>query len=160
RSFFPCEFRKRTLVRVQDRRLFMNENRRQILEMLATGKITADEADRLLAALDKESNGVALAGPKAPPKYMRVVVDAQDDKEGRVQVNVRVPMQLLRAGVRLASLIPPVAREHVNEAMHQHGVTIDIAQIKPENLEELVNQLDELTVDVDSNDAKVRVFCE
>ena len=30
----------------------MNENRRQILEMLATGKITADEADRLLAALE------------------------------------------------------------------------------------------------------------
>src|SRR3569833_3133087 len=32
----------------------MNENRRQILEMLAAGKITADEADRLLAALDPE----------------------------------------------------------------------------------------------------------
>jgi len=30
----------------------MNENRRQILEMLAAGKITADEAERLLAALD------------------------------------------------------------------------------------------------------------
>ena len=30
----------------------MNENRRQILEMLAAGKITADEAERLLAALE------------------------------------------------------------------------------------------------------------
>ena len=30
----------------------MNENRRQILEMLAAGKITADQAERLLAALD------------------------------------------------------------------------------------------------------------
>jgi len=29
----------------------MNENRRQILEMLAAGKITADEAEKLLAAL-------------------------------------------------------------------------------------------------------------
>ncbi len=29
----------------------MNENRRQILEMLAAGKITADEAERLIAAM-------------------------------------------------------------------------------------------------------------
>ncbi len=33
----------------------MNENRRQILEMLAAGKITADEAERLLAALDPDT---------------------------------------------------------------------------------------------------------
>jgi hypothetical protein len=30
----------------------MNENRRQILEMLAAGKITADEAERLMVALE------------------------------------------------------------------------------------------------------------
>ncbi len=33
----------------------MNENRRQILEMLAAGKITAGEAERLLAALEPET---------------------------------------------------------------------------------------------------------
>src|ERR1700675_4976528 len=33
-------------------RKHMNDNRRQILEMLAAGKITADEAERLLAALN------------------------------------------------------------------------------------------------------------
>ena len=38
----------------------MNENRRQILEMLAAGKITAEEAERLLAALDPEP--VSLGG--------------------------------------------------------------------------------------------------
>ena len=32
----------------------MNEQRRQILEMLAEGKINAEEAERLLAALDRE----------------------------------------------------------------------------------------------------------
>src|ERR1700721_972319 len=30
----------------------VNDNRRQILEMLASGKITADEAERLIAALE------------------------------------------------------------------------------------------------------------
>ncbi len=37
----------------------MNENRRQILEMLAAGKITADEAERLLAALEPDSTAAA-----------------------------------------------------------------------------------------------------
>ena len=48
--------------------------------------------------------------------------------------------------------------------MHAKGVPIDLTQIKPENLEELVEQLNDLTVDVDQKDAyakvKVRVFCE
>ena len=33
----------------------MNENRRKILDMLATGQITADEAERLIIALERDS---------------------------------------------------------------------------------------------------------
>ena len=36
--------------------------------------------------------------------------------KGPTTVNVRVPMQLLRAGVRLASLIPAQAHEQFDEA--------------------------------------------
>jgi hypothetical protein len=39
-------------------------------------------------------------------------------------------------------------------------VPFDLGQIKPENLEEVIDQLDDLTVDVDDKDVKVRVFCE
>jgi len=80
--------------------------------------------------------------------------------EGPTKVNVRVPMQLLRAGVRLTSLIPAQARDHINQAMREHGVNFDVGQLKPENLEELIDQLNDLTVDVDQKDAQVRVFCE
>ena len=132
----------------------MNEDRREILEMLSQGKITADEAERLIAALEKSSHSEEPS--KRSPKYLRVLVESDDD----TKVNVRVPMQLLRAGVRLANLIPPSARAHVNEAMAEHGFKLDLAQIKPENLEELVDQLGEMTVDVDEGDARVRVFCE
>src|ERR1051325_753629 len=99
----------------------MNEHRREILEMLATGKITAEEADRLIAAMDKDKDkglsvgavsAAAEAGPRPQPKYLRVLVEAEEEKDGPVKVNVRVPMQLLRAGVRLASLIPAQARDH------------------------------------------------
>ena len=146
----------------------MSENRRQVLQMLAEGKITADEAERLISALEREqpdaANGGAESGPIAKPKYLRVLVDSQNSygDHGPTKVNIRVPMQLLRAGVKLASLIPPQAREQVNDAMRERGVPFDMSQIKPENLEELIDQLNDLTIDVDekSNQTKVRVFCE
>lgn len=149
----------------------MNEHRRQILQMLAEGKISADEAERLIAAMEAPPAFSTHADTGSPagkprPKYLRVVVDSQDDDghEGPTKVNVRVPMQLLRAGVRLAGLIPAPALRRANDAMLEQGVPIDLTQIKPENLEELVEQLNDLSVDVDQKEngakVKVRVFCE
>ncbi len=144
----------------------MNENRRQILEMLAAGKITTDEAERLISALEDSptpTNGAPMIDNlrKAKSKYLRVLVEANENGQPTT-VNVRVPMQLLRAGVRLASLIPAQAHEHFDEAMSKHGVPLTLSQIKPDNLEELIDHLEDLTVDVDAkeNQAKVRVFCE
>ena len=142
----------------------MNENRRQILDLLAAGKVTADEAERLLVALEdpaSEANDAGEPQPKTKAKYLRVLVEA-NQKGGPATVNVRVPIQLLRAGVRLASLIPAQAHEHLDEALSRHGVPLTLSQIKPENLEELIDHLEDLTVDVDAqeNQAKVRVFCE
>ena len=145
----------------------MSEDRRSILEMLATGRITADEADRLLAALERGAGASsAAADPAYPanrpkPKYLRIAVDTNEaDEGGATKVNIRVPMQLLRAGVRLASIIPPKARDEVNAAMRENGVPFDINQLKPENLEELVEHLGDLQVDVDEKRTKVRIFCE
>ena len=144
----------------------MNENRRQILEMLSAGKITADEAERLMSALETPgaastaTNGATATVVKPRPKYLRVMVHDESKGSSPTEVNVRIPMQLLRAGVRLASLIPVQARDQVNDALREQGLQIDLTQIKPENLEELVDQLSELTVDVDDKHAKVRVFCE
>src|SRR5260370_3471839 len=137
----------------------MNENRRQVLEMLATGKITADEAERLIAALEKEpSPSPATNGtePRPKPKFMRVLVE--DIKGESTKVNIRVPMQLLRAGVRLAALIPDQARNQLNVHLRDKGLAVELGNINPENLEELIDQLSDLTVDVDDKDAKVRVF--
>ena len=143
----------------------MNEQRREILQMLAEGKITADEAERLIDALEREQPesppGAALR-TKSRPRYLRVVVSSADNfgGDGPGRVNVRVPLQLLRAGVRLTSLIPPQALTQVNAELSKSGVPIDLTQLKPQHIEELIEQLDEVTVDVDQPDAKVQVFCE
>jgi len=147
----------------------MNENRMQILEMLAEGKITADEAERLIAALEKtpaEADREAAGGARrADAKYLRVLVEAESEtgNEAPTKVNIRVPVKLLRAGVRLAGLIPSEAREHVNRAMHEKGMDFDLSQLKPENLDELIDNLQDLSVDVDQKGGKkatVKVFCE
>jgi hypothetical protein len=154
----------------------MNERRKEVLQMVASGQITVEEAERLLAALEKGAapaaapNSSSESSAKPKPKYIRVVVDAEGDSEighsmggsrrGPTKVNIRVPMQLLRAGVRLASLIPPQAQIHVNDALKEKGFTVDLSQLKPENLEELVDGLGDMTVDVADKHAKVAVFCE
>jgi hypothetical protein len=138
----------------------MNDNRRQILYMLAQGKLTADEAERLIAALERGGVGATAMSEADKVKYLRVLVDTVDPLEGPTKVNVRVPMQLLRAGVRLTGVIPMRAREEVNNALRKEGIEFDINNVTPQSLEELIEQLRELTVDVDNEHTKVRVFCE
>jgi hypothetical protein len=79
----------------------------------------------------------------------RVVVSSEDDAggDGPSRVNVRVPLQLLRAGVRLASLVPPQAITKINTELGRSGVPIDLVQLKPQQLEELIDQLDDVDVD-------------
>ena len=140
----------------------MNEDRRRILAMLAEGKISADEAERLIAALDRPypQAGGSRAVVRGAPKFLRVEVDASATRNGPTKVNIRVPVTLLRAGVRLSSLMPPTARDEINAAMARQGMAFDINQLKPENLEAMLEQIRDFTVDVDNERAKVRIFCE
>jgi hypothetical protein len=143
----------------------MSEDRKQILQMLAEGKVNAEQAERLIAALEGGSAsgapGAQAVARSGSPKYLRVMVDTADHHSATpTKVNIRVPMQLLRAGVRLGALIPAPARDQVNAAMRENGMPFDISQLKPENLEDLIEQLNDLTVDVDQEKTKVRIFCE
>ncbi|MGC5562262.1 SHOCT-like domain-containing protein [Streptomyces sp. FR-108] len=144
----------------------MNEERRQVLEMLAEGKITTDEAERLIDALERERPERPSAVPSRPkprPRYLRVVVNWTDTSaggDGPGRINIRVPLQLLRAGVRLTSLIPPQALAKVNAELNRSGVPIDLTQLKPQHIQDLVEALDEVAMDVDDPGSTVQVFCE
>src|SRR4051812_46209690 len=117
----------------------MNEQRRQILEMLADGRISADDADRLIDALERDSPPPGRG--RGMPKYLRVIVE--DRSEGTAStVNVRVPLQLLRAGVRLATLVPPRAIDRANNELERAGLSIDLSKLKPEQIEGLIDHLD------------------
>jgi hypothetical protein len=139
--------------------------------MLAEGKITTDEAERLLAALDKEASatattaslpGTGSSGSRVAPKYLRVMIDDLEDSAKPTKVNVRVPLQLVRAGVKLGALLSPEAREKVNGALGEKGIGIDLNQVTAENIDALIEALSDMTVDIDAEggQAKVKVFCE
>ncbi len=181
----------------------MSQETKKVLEMLASGQISADDAEKLLEKLgasgptsatppaseqtpgpegktigdsvradlhngiddikqDVRSKSRRVWGwtiptreesPTAEPKlrFLRVTVDSPD----RDQVNVRVPLAFLRAGMKLFGVIPP----QVSEKLAQKG--IDLSALRDLKGGELVDELKELHVDVDSkNGEKVRIYCE
>lgn len=140
----------------------MSEERRKILEMLSEGKITVEEAERLLSAISEpseESYQEEKSEGKARLKYLRVIVEPGSDQENGEKVNIRVPMKLLRAGIKLASLVPKDALGKVDTHLKEKGINVDISQITEDNLEEIIESLNDLTVDVEGKE-KVRIFCE
>lgn len=143
----------------------MTEERHRILNMMAEGKLSISEAEALLDALSDANSASVVPARLQPqsqiatPKYLRVLVEGYDDGKPN-KVNVRVPFELIRAGMRLAALIPVVAYAPVNRALKEKGVDVDISKLKSEDFEGLVAHLQELHVDVDDGTEKVRVFCE
>jgi len=78
------------------------------------------------------------------------VVDSSGDK-----VNVRVPLALVRTGLKLSTLLPTDAAA----TLRQHGV--DLSELSGMKGEALIEALRELQVDVDTADGgTVRVYCE
>lgn len=128
------------------------EDKKRIMDMVKEGKITAEEAIRLLEAMDAgrpqtaaPSAGYAYAVATTPPppkglaKMIRIVVDGED-----VKVKVNVPAALARFA---SNFIPPEAKQQLS------AQGIDIAGI----LDMLKGELPEgRLVDVEISDvAKV-----
>ena len=136
------------------------ENKKRILEMVAEKKITVDDAARLLELVDEPAESQSV---KKTPKYLRVTI--RPSAEGRAdadyeRVNVRVPLALVRAGVKLTSLIPNEAADKVDAALKEKGINFNLRNIKEEDIEQLINALSDLEVDIEGGKGKVNVFTE
>lgn len=139
----------------------MSEERNRVLDLLAAGKISSEEAARLLDALEPRKTqtdaGVsASAVSQALPKFIYVKVNT---KEKGDNVNIKIPIALIRAGIKLTSLIPSSASDQINRAMADHGISLDLSNLKPEDLNELVDSLRETEINVDAaNGDTVRIY--
>jgi len=142
----------------------MSDSQKRILDLLAEKKISVDEAQRLLSLTepgkDTGTQGPEeSAGTKGKPRYFRVQVQPEAGS-GKESVNVRIPMALIHAGMKLTSLIPGHASDEVNEALREKGIDFDVRNLKPEDFEELVAALTDLEVDVKGGREKVHIYVE
>ncbi len=138
----------------------MNPDQRKILDMLAEGKITAEQAEKLLDAINRPASASA-GTPAKSPQYFRVLVNSIDKEEKTpTKVNIRIPFQLLRSGIKLAALMPQDVQIKVNDAMHEKGMNFDFAKLQGAELEELIQQLGQASINVESGKDTVQIFCE
>jgi len=136
----------------------MSVETRKVLEMLAAGKITQDDAERLLDKLAAAKEPAETSAPEiqespsatTPRKYLRILVNG-DGKD----VNVRVPLSFVRTGVGLMAVLPPRVADKLNDK------GFDLSALKELKGDELNEALNSLNINIDSSDGKhVRVFCE
>jgi hypothetical protein len=137
----------------------MNEERKKVLEMLADGKISADEAERLLDALGNKSTETS---PQAAltktldnlPQYLFVKVDSDDGDK----VNIRVPLKLVKAGIKLKALLPREAQDKINIKLNEKGINLE--DFEAENFKDILDALTEFEINVDEKKGdKVRIYC-
>lgn len=141
----------------------MTAEKRKVLDMLAAGKITPDEAERLLDRLVADGAGEHAAEAEAGAgagnvkdgagklRYLRVFVDKPD----RDNVNIRLPLTLVRTGIKLSALVPGKAGRQLSEQ------GIDLSHLGKLSGEDLDKALAELDIDIETEKGdKVRVFCE
>jgi hypothetical protein len=143
----------------------MNAERKKILEMLVEGKITADEAEKLLDKLKGVSDArseAAEAGVEAgaetkagengiKPRFIRILID----KPGQDQVNVRIPLAFARAGSNFLAVLPSRVRERLAE----QGV--DIGGFATMGAKEWAEAVEQMNIDIEKGDGrKVKIFCE
>ena len=80
----------------------MEREKQRVMEMLEQGRITPDEAARLLDCLEssaqKESVRVQEDAQRMKGKKLRVDVNGYTEKDKRINVNVSVPLVLARKG--------------------------------------------------------------
>jgi hypothetical protein len=169
----------------------MGNETRRILDLLAQGKITADEAEQLMTAVQpppapaagdslhervtaavgwSDAPPAATDGAKQPPKWLRVSVFKQRLAENpadpaavngyirKKEVNVRIPLSLARAGLKLGAIMPGLAGDKVNQQLREHG--IDLSKIDPADIEDVMKELGDMTIDVEDGKHQVRIFCE
>jgi class 3 adenylate cyclase len=101
--------------------------------------------------------------PAAPGRTGTLVIQIKPKGKMRhkeEKVNVRIPLQVLRAGMKLGSVLPSHAREKINDALREKGLDVDLFSLNREDLDELLRSMGDLSIDVDREVRTVKIFYE
>ncbi len=119
----------------------MNDEILQVLEMVKNGKITTEEGERLIAAIQPNEKQTISKNSKS---MLRVRVDTTDPAiENQAKVNVNIPLSVAKKAAGFLSLVP----KDVKSDLSEQGIDLDSIDLKGliemfengELTEELVN---------------------
>ena len=146
---------------------------RRVLDLLALGKITVDEADRLLKALNtdghEESAPEGEASSRPAARWIRINISkpANDASHKPKNVNIRVPIGIVKGGMRLGAIIGTFAGEKAARRMKAEGHDIDLARISSDlskmngpEFDEFMKSLNDTDIEIDDGKATVRITAE
>lgn len=151
------------------------DDTRRILDMLREGKITVDEADRLLKAVtaDAPADAAAAADPaadgRARPRWIRINIQKPSSEPGHKakNVNIRVPIAVVKGGMRLGAIIGTFAGDKAARRMKAQGLDIDMAKISSDlsqmngpEFDEFLRSLNETNIEIDDGKSQVRITAE
>jgi len=142
----------------------MSDDIRRVLDLLAQGKVTVEEADRLLRAVTADEPRPQDGPPAADrPKlrWLRIAVhkparDGHHDKD----VNIRVPIAIIKSGMRLGALIPGMAGEQVSARLRERGLDIDFSKLDAAAIDDMLKEISDTNIEIDAGRAQVRITCE
>jgi len=110
--------------------MIRSEERMKVLRMVEAGKITAEEATQLLESLD-EVPATPKGGSGVPPsmagRWFRVRVT--DSDTSKVRVNVRLPVGVVSAGLKMGMRFAPQVEGLDLDALSTMINSGDIGQI-------------------------------
>ena len=140
------------------------EDTKRVLELLAQGRITVDEADQLLRAMKEPSEQPAAETRTAETRtarWMRITIEkaARDGRPAKT-VTIRVPVAFARSGLRLGAMFPHVFGPKLKEEFRKQGIDFDFSKLDLGHIEPLLNDLGETTIDVNDGQAQIRIRCE
>jgi hypothetical protein len=149
------------------------DDTRRVLDLLSQGKITVDEADRLLKAVSADRTAAAgeTAGDdgRPPARWFRINIHkpAKDQMHKPKDVNIRVPIAVVKGGMRLGAIIATFAGEKAAQRMKDRGVDLDLATINGDlsrmngaEFDTFLRSLDEMNIEVDDGKSQVRITTE
>lgn len=144
----------------------MSSEKRRILDLLTQGKISADEAERLLEAVDKpeSTDQHQDTGTNGKGRFLCIKVDAKEGynlHHGRHgdHVNIRIPLALIKAGVKLGSVLPESTRDRVEGHLSGHGLDLNLKKLDSQSVDELIQVLRETNIEIDDEKETVRIYC-
>ena len=143
----------------------MSEETRRVLDLLAQGKVTVDEADQLLRHLtDQRAAATAAPAADAPaggkPKFIRIQVrkPGKDGREAK-DVSIRVPMAVVRGGMRLSTMIPGL-QERAKARFLDRGMDFDLSKLDPAAVESMLGEMGEINIDITGSGEQIRITAE